>query len=318
MTTYYVDGVDGNDANAGTSEGSGNAWATIQKAADTVVAGDNVYVKGNGTYAESVTLATAGTAALPIAWAGYTTTPDDEGIATIDPAAGDCVTGSTIHWQFWSNFRFTGGTVGYDDQFADDLMFYNCEFDNNSGDGFNGDNDAKFVRCSFHNNGGFGIDGDTHVSAMLSVFYSNTSGAMRTDGGAFIQNLIYGLTTGDNGIALLVAASSDNIVMNNTIDGENAATTTGINIVTTGNDAVVINNIIYDCNTGIVYDNDRLGFVKTNLLNSNNTDESGIVRHGYAAGNVTGAPAFTDEANDDYTLGSSSPAIDAALQPRTT
>jgi hypothetical protein len=36
MTTYYVDTAVGNDGNAGTSEGAGNAWATIDKAMNTV------------------------------------------------------------------------------------------------------------------------------------------------------------------------------------------------------------------------------------------------------------------------------------------
>ena len=40
MTIYYVDGVVGDDTNAGTSEGSGSAWATIDKAMNTVAAGD--------------------------------------------------------------------------------------------------------------------------------------------------------------------------------------------------------------------------------------------------------------------------------------
>ena len=52
MATYYVDGVDGDDGNLGTSEGVGNAWATVQKAADTVSAADTVNIKGNGTRCE--------------------------------------------------------------------------------------------------------------------------------------------------------------------------------------------------------------------------------------------------------------------------
>lgn len=53
-TTYYVR-TDGNNANAGTTDSAAGAWLTVQKAADTIVAGDTVYV-GNGVYAESVTI----------------------------------------------------------------------------------------------------------------------------------------------------------------------------------------------------------------------------------------------------------------------
>lgn len=55
----YVDGADGLDTNDGKT--TTTAWKTIQKAADTVGAGDTVNVKGGITYAETVTLANSGT-----------------------------------------------------------------------------------------------------------------------------------------------------------------------------------------------------------------------------------------------------------------
>jgi hypothetical protein len=53
---YFVS-TDGDDTNPGTYD---EPWRTIQKAADTVVAGDTVYVRG-GTYEEQVTLTASGT-----------------------------------------------------------------------------------------------------------------------------------------------------------------------------------------------------------------------------------------------------------------
>ena len=56
--TYYVSDATGNDT---TGDGSvGNPWKTIQKAVDTVVAGDTILVKA-GTYAENVVITTSGT-----------------------------------------------------------------------------------------------------------------------------------------------------------------------------------------------------------------------------------------------------------------
>lgn len=52
--TYYVR-TDGNDSNLGTADNAGGAWLTIQKAANTIVAGDTVNVRA-GTYAETVTI----------------------------------------------------------------------------------------------------------------------------------------------------------------------------------------------------------------------------------------------------------------------
>jgi len=62
MATYYVDTAVGDDGNLGTSEGAGNAWATIQHAVDNVAADDKVWVKASGTYSEALdaTGATAG------------------------------------------------------------------------------------------------------------------------------------------------------------------------------------------------------------------------------------------------------------------
>jgi len=56
--TYYVRKT-GSDAAAGTSAGA--AWLTIDKAANTVAAGDTVYI-GAGTYRELVTMDTSGSA----------------------------------------------------------------------------------------------------------------------------------------------------------------------------------------------------------------------------------------------------------------
>jgi len=50
---YYVDSINGSDANSGTSESK--PWRTIQHAADTVAAGDTIYIRG-GTYYQRVNL----------------------------------------------------------------------------------------------------------------------------------------------------------------------------------------------------------------------------------------------------------------------
>lgn len=67
----------GDDANVGTSEGSGNAWKTIDKAMNTVAAGDKVWVKASANYTELVTIDTVGSIAAPIVFEGYTSTTGD-------------------------------------------------------------------------------------------------------------------------------------------------------------------------------------------------------------------------------------------------
>ena len=51
MTTYYV-GKAGDNANAGTSAGSGNEWLTIAYAFTQMAAGDTLWI-GDGTYTDS-------------------------------------------------------------------------------------------------------------------------------------------------------------------------------------------------------------------------------------------------------------------------
>lgn len=68
MTIFYVS-KDGNDNNNGTEI---NPWLTIQKAADTLVAGDTVYIKA-GTYNECVLIKNSGTPNNYITFTHYQT-----------------------------------------------------------------------------------------------------------------------------------------------------------------------------------------------------------------------------------------------------
>jgi parallel beta-helix repeat protein len=77
-TTYYVSPT-GSDSNPGTEA---QPWRTIQKAADTLVAGDTVYIKA-GTYQERVIPQNSGSAGNYIVYAaypGHTVTIDGAGI----------------------------------------------------------------------------------------------------------------------------------------------------------------------------------------------------------------------------------------------
>ena len=78
-TTHYV-ATSGNDANPGTES---DPWQTIQKAADTLVAGDTVYIRA-GTYNERVIPENSGSAGSYITYAAYpgeTVTIDGNGVS---------------------------------------------------------------------------------------------------------------------------------------------------------------------------------------------------------------------------------------------
>jgi len=88
MPTYYVTTI-GNNANAGTSEGT--AWADLGYAASVIATGDTVFIKA-GTYTLTTTSTGAGGRVslgnLSLIIRSYTTTPgDDLGYAILDCAA---------------------------------------------------------------------------------------------------------------------------------------------------------------------------------------------------------------------------------------
>jgi len=85
-TVYYV-APTGDDANLGTAA---QPWRTVQKATNTLVAGDTVYIRA-GTYAEQVTPQNSGSAGNTITYAAYpgeTVTIDGNGVPLPDDLAG--------------------------------------------------------------------------------------------------------------------------------------------------------------------------------------------------------------------------------------
>lgn len=93
MTLYYVRKT-GSDGAAGTSAGA--AWLTVDKAANTVAAGDTVYV-GAGVYRELVTMDTAGASGSLITYIGDITGANtgDAGLVIISAHTDDESTAAT-------------------------------------------------------------------------------------------------------------------------------------------------------------------------------------------------------------------------------
>ena len=142
--------------------------------------------------------------------------------------------------------------------------------------------------------------------------YANGNDNYNTGGGATVNCLGYGLGgSGDKNI--LVGQSSPIMISNCTIDGEGVVGVDGVVFFAAANSSsMLINNIIYDCDKGVDMNGNkgRVTIAAHNLMNSNTTDYNSEVTP-IPDTDVSTAPQFTDEANDDYTLASGSPAIDA-------
>lgn len=318
MATYYVDTAVGDDGNLGTSEGAGNAWATIQKAIDEVAADDKVWVKATGTYSEALdaTSATAGGAATPIVFEGYTSSTGDRGLVTVS-GGGSLANGyvpiTGTNYYVWKGFRWTDYTSdGVDAGAGDHLCFYNCRFDNNGAIGCQVDDYCMFLNCTADSNvsDGFDING----AGMILFCYAASNGGDGFDyqGGTIMGCVAF--SNGANGINIsATSGSADNVIIGNTVDGDAKDTTTGINIYTASSVIRVfaINNIVYDCINGIAAnaDTEKL-FSYYNLVNGNTADYVNASTH---EGEQTAAPQFKAEASNDYTPVAASPAKNGGM-----
>ncbi len=309
MATYYVDGAIGNDTNPGTGPGSRDAWKTIDHAMNNVAGKDKVWVKSSATYTESPAIDTAAAVVGDeIVFEGYTTSTGDGGQITLVGMLTDTIA-AAVNYCFlnfifnadsananctqlgssditWRNCVFKLATGDGHTQ-ASGGVYYECEFIDNAGDGaaISGSKSCVFINCKFYRNCASGIDSTGCTVCYNCLFFSNGTHAI--DGGS----------TND---ACLV-------VFNCTIDGDAKDTLTGIlKNTTTRGFVVAVNNIIYDCTTGMhsVY-GDRSVLVH-NLLNSNTADYAGDASD--QEGGVSGAPDFVDEAGGaNYQLNHSSP-----------
>jgi len=96
--TYWVDAANGKDSNDGTSEET--AWKTITKAANTLTAGQTVYIKG-GTYYERIIPVNSGAEGSYITYAanpGDTVVIDDQGMTPDWEGTVDCNKKSYINF----------------------------------------------------------------------------------------------------------------------------------------------------------------------------------------------------------------------------
>jgi len=319
MATYYVS-TSGSNAAAGTSEGA--AWLTIDKGMNTVAAGDKVWVKADGNYAELATIDTVGTTTAPIVFEGYTTTTGDGGRATITGSStrancvADSIAANTNIYYVFKNFRFTAATgIGFSTD-CNVLVFKNCKFDNNGSHGLS----CRLVSgelCEFSSNGGSGVLGNSgSQGGSLFIgckFYSN--GATGLSAGSF-SSVLFGCIFFSNATDNLWAFGGTNsvcAVINCVFDGDSKDSDIGISMQANAWVGAIINSIFYDCATGISSDvnvGEQL-ISRNNLVNANTT---AYVNAATFTGEVTSAPQFTNEVGGaDYTPAAGSPLINAGF-----
>lgn len=317
MATYYVDGAVGNDGNLGTSEGAGNAWATVQKAVNTVALGDVVYIKNSVSYSEDISMTTIGNSANPIVFVGYTSTPGDHGMVTLTPTSTGWVHSATSNtYLVFMNISIDGASgTGWSFSGADSTLWINCEGINNGGAGWITDNSAFLLFCTAANNGDNGADLDFNGRVAFSRFFGNTpvsEAQLEINSGHAIGCLFYG-STNVPGLGGAVE-----IMVFNTADGEGTVTDAWVQTNGSGS-SLCVANLVHDYDDGIVFNTDNSlrqvmynAFTSLNGVNYLNADFTIYQRLFDVSGSD---PGFTDEAGDDYTLSNTSLAYEAGPLP---
>jgi len=315
---------DGNDIAAGDDAAgdwtsSDGPFVTVQQAIDTVAAGDEIHIKGDGLYQEALTNPVVGTLADPIQFWGYTTSITDGGQATIDGngeaiVSGMDYDGTVTAFHVYNHLRFTNfSSHGFNGIAVTALVFRYCEFDNNGGIGLSAKDDVSLLGCHFHDNDNTGayINGSGIVVGCL--FRNNLNGlGIEGPGSNYVFNCI---AAGNTNLGIQVDGGLST-VPNNTVWGNNKDTVTGINLVDPTR-AILMNNIVTECGVGITSNNangwtakvactNNLVYDCTTPYNANAATEIGA---------ITVDPLFKGAATGDFTLSAGSPAIGIGAHP---
>jgi hypothetical protein len=320
MTNYYVDTALGDDGNAGTSEGAGNAWATIQKGHDSSGTGNLVYVKASGTYSEDISISINGTGAAWRRFEGYTTTPGDGGKVTVDGGSvrANCIDAATAAGDYYrmENFIFqnaTGDGVVCDSS-STRWHFVNCQFDSNGGDGADVNSHVMFLDCTADGNSAVGF----HANGTGVMFFNCTSSNNSTNqfdlgsiAGVAVQCTAYGAGASDTSVQL---NQSPNVMYGLTVDNEGAAASTCIGLSSMFGH--LVDTVLYDGATGVSASSAgrAAGWVtRNNAYFDCTTDTTNITEDDSALLAQTGDP-FIDSGSRDYTPHPTDGLVNAGFQ----
>ena len=339
MSTFFVRASGGNDINDGLS--FANAWATLQKMADTMVAGDLGLVASDGVHAPTSTVdldINAGTPSNPIEWRGAGPLGEDDGSivtlngASVSPVGAIMRTGVVpmVSSNVWfEGFRFTAGAnrnwwvdnnqrglqfkrCRFDNAVADGflfnepngyVLFIDCEFDNNGGDGIGVQTGASgrifLVNCLIHDNASHGIDRIISLTMDYCWVYKN--------GGAGINELL------DNPDVQVTNCVFDG----NTGDGCIISATTNTGLMMFFNNMITNNG-----GFGVTHEgNEMMGLIGNNLF-FNNTEgevsfdgiaEAAIADFNHFGTSVDADPLYKDtgDGTEDYRTDAAGPGFEA-------
>lgn len=316
MATYYVDGAVGDDANAGTSEGAGNALLTIQAAmAKMAVADDRVYVKSSATYHEAVTTIYTPALGSYTVIEGYDTTPGDGGMVYIqNDAAYDTGIYCSKSYYIFRNFTCTD-FVSYGLRGANYNQFFNCHAVAGTGGSQSGIYTSSYCQLENCSARGFTLNGiyvNQQCIMINCLSIDNAFSAYRSASYTSYINCV-----GFGGSWHIFYATANSVFINCVADGDSNASPDGFYSGAGYSPSVIMNCIAVDCVIGINRNNEApsLELGGHNCLHGNTTDyRYWGVKSPIKDNDILADPVFTSPGSPDYdySLADTSPCIGAA------
>ena len=259
LAEYYVDPTSGSDATGnGTSDGT--AWATVQKALNTITQGTfgdriNVKVGSADVLSASLTFATYGVPAVtkPLVVQGYTTTAEDGGIGEIDSNGNAVINDVTLDAVFLVDMKVGSSIANTNVLLALDnnCGMVRCEIYGSSNTvAIDVDLDCLLVDCYIHTVSGTKVVFGSNNLRIFNCYIDGTAGAMNNgviqntgNDCKFIDNIVHCNSTTARGMSV---GGPDITIVGNTLYNAAAGTDGAIwsssGAAGTGN--VILNNII--------------------------------------------------------------------------
>jgi len=304
-----------NSITSGVTWAIGGAFATLSKLIFSASAGDVLYCKG--TFDESIDMVNAAANGAILAngdlanafprLIGYSTTPGDSGIATLDSnntKSNAIVLVNNSNYWVYENIRITRYTgQGFRTAFASfPSMFVHCEVDHCGGTlAFGVPNYSTVIDCYSHDNAGNGFEA-TEMSFFGNCISLANSGVGFYGGGG--NHYFNCLSKGDllGGFRQNDDTNHKSLMMFNCLVDGSGITQTGIRISDDAQvrQAVLINNTVINCISGIVAQNDNgiFGNGYNNLVYNCVTPR---VNFTDVVGSISGEPLFANSGILDYT-----------------
>lgn len=281
QATYYVR-TDGNDLNSGTENTPTGAWATIQKAANTLNPGEIVEVQ-LGTYNEQVTITRSGLSNQYITFrAQGEVIIDGQNTRAfcikLDGADYIKIEGLTV--------RNSTGTGILIDNNANYNIITNNICHNNPSTGIKLDHDSNYNTISknilYNNNGGPGDWGNRNCGIYVfnvsdyntvdsNIAYSNGTGIW-LEGDSSNCTITNNKTYSNSYIGIIIVGGTNNNQVSNNLVYSNASS--GMHIGWSAQNNLIKNNTIYgNSSRGIVLDNTTTNnIIKNNIVAKNASD----------------------------------------------